>query len=1423
MTCTVCKQSGHNARSCKMKNTHVKPLKVKQNNKMESNIGPNMESNIGLNMESNMGPTFVNQVFRKDILTNMLLNKTVLGKDLFELIMSDNNTSPNASRKGGLFEAIAEIMILLKCVNGINYTEIMEGDLSASHKISNCKMMLNKKILQGGNVSDITIKEGECLIAFSCKYNKDKISKKKTDANDLESTLKRHTSNYKVGLFVKDKNNISTSKKNDIHKEAVNVIEANKLIFDEKDLIIALDTFRNKFVGNTLGINEFIDDIINADYLLSSRKQLVLKLHQKMTEIKFVKSYLLNKRKMWCIAHKPRSGKSITILTICKYLLENGLNKILIMTSVPATIDSFVEDLEKYVDFKHINYKRQENFETIDEQFKGIVFCSVQYLKIDGKTAKKDALKQIGFQLIVTDECHLGGSTDKTKSEILDIDSSNIIEDIRKGIRLSIFASGTADKTIKYYGIKSTEVFEWEIIDEGHMKKLINKNEEIIDFMVRRHGHEFIECLENTTLNHDYSIHPAQVLMKHSIPDELIKQITEYNAKHGTNYGYNCASLFALRQFMNSKGEKEYAEEFDLCKDSDGEEILKGLFECIISKDPMKKDTIMKCIETTQTSYSSRKSSIVKPLLFIVYLPTHTGNNTIAALQRTFKQFLNNNGLWSDYNIEYSNSSDNSSYINEKEYNNEIAGYMTVAKRENKRGCILLLGNKGSVGITYNDCDVTISLDDGHCLDNQKQRFSRALTDAPGKTIGINVDMNIQRTYLYMNDMIHKHRKSTKTTMTNAEIMHYLYEHNIFLFNPHQFNNGKCTIHEIVSYYESEAENILREIDDTQILENIECDDTMRDLIQIDYQKSIVAKRVNKELEGEQQDCPKGDKKKIEISGPEGVVPEGGVPEGVPEGELTPEETDILINQTYELCKGFLFPLLSLVSRSSKIKDFKELFITEKIRDFLYLLLTYKIDQLNKDKYILIINIMNNIIDNNIEIVNNIREIYHLASPERLRELIAKHFIPTQEEKKGHAEVPTPVKLVDEMLYTMPVDFWKTPQTVFEPCCGKGNFVLGIFDRFYNGLAEMYPNVIERCRIIMTECIYYSDLTALNVFITTEIMKCHVQIKCGLKDLDYKFNTYTGDTLSIDINTVWNIKCFNAVIGNPPYNKNLYKKFTEFCINICNVLLFVIPSTFTIGVSHAKFIELLKTNGLQKVIYLDKKNWGGEIDIDTLYILCSNGYIDKISVNSVLIERQDRLFNMDNTYSQIINKIKRFNKLQLHKGRNETLNHNNPIETENIKFIESAEHKHKLLSRLNGGKGEQIYYTNKYQEEQIAGHKILFPRGTGSYNSISNLKKINKPIVYSKITDETVLLSTGIVYFKCNSLNEAKFIQWYLMFSKFCRFMFIKENKFSELTKGFVNIIPCIEYDENSTISSDEYVYTYFNLSEKEIKMIEDI
>jgi site-specific DNA-methyltransferase (adenine-specific) len=1124
---------------------------------------------------------FVNQVYRKDILENMLLHKHLTGKELYDLIMTENHSSntPSDSRLGDTFETLCEILTLLKCIHGLDYTKFLHGNMSCLKPLTNVKMLLSHKIHQGGNVSDISIQQEETIVGISVKYKK-KVSKKGTDISDLDNTLKQNTDNYKVGLIIKSKTDIRSSKKKDIHKDIYDKIVEDNLLFDENDILIALNTFCERFKDADVNIDKFME-LINTEYLLSRRQQLVKKLHQQMTENKFKHSLSITTKKhnMWCVAHKPRSGKSISLLSISRYLLDSRLGpcKILIMTSVPATIRSFIDDLEKYIDFKHITYKSQDETDKVDETFHGIVFCSVQYLKTDKKGKKRDFLKTVGFDVIIMDECHLGGSTDKTKMDILDVDDD--VEDIRNGIKLNIFASGTADKTRKYYNIPYSCVYEWEIEDEAYMKELANpvlsiqdKNS-IIEAMTRRHGSVFTDCLCDNTLNQDYSKHPAQVLMKYKIPIELIEEINAYNNKHGTKFGFNCSSLFALRQFINDEGVVDFAEEFDLCKDADGVDIMMSFVDCIISKNKNRENSIMKQIEHIQTSNGSRISTKENPLLFIVYLPIHTGNGTISKLQKTLIKFLETHKYWTDYNIEASNSVEDTGDVKE-EYNERIKTMMCKTRAENKRGCILLLGNKGSVGITYHHCDVTISLDDGHNLDNQKQRFSRALTEAEGKTVGINVDMNVQRSYMYVMDILHKHRKMTKTTMTNAEILQYLFVHNIFLFDPQQINYGKLMSSEILRYYIDETENMMKEVDDTQLLEGLICDDDMREFIKMDFQKKEMVKKINAELEGEQQDCPKGEKTKIQVDSLKGGAT---VDENDEEkSSLTEEESaklELLTNQTLEMCKSFLFPLLALISRSYKVFDFKEIFTNENTMNLIFSLLKDKKIELNDSNKSHIINIMNNIIEGNDVIVNNIRDIYSRAPAHKLRDMIEKHFVPTNDEKKKNAEVPTPVKLVDEMLDVVPLEFWMTPKKVFEPCCGKGNFVLGIFDRFYKGLVELYPDEIERCRVIMTECIYYADLTALNVFITTEIMKCHVQSYCGLDELDFEFNSYVGDTLKLDVGEKWGISLEEvSIIGNPPYStdpskpdtKPLYDKFIEKYIS-GRLLLFVVPSRWFIG------------------------------------------------------------------------------------------------------------------------------------------------------------------------------------------------------------------------------------------------------------------
>jgi hypothetical protein len=216
---------------------------------------------------------------------------------------------------------------------------------------------------------------------------------------------------------------------------------------------------------------------------------------------------------------------------------------------------------------------------------------------------------------------------------------------------------------------------------------------------------------------------------------------------------------------------------------------------------------------------------------------------------------------------------------------------------------------------------------------------------------------------------------------------------------------------------------------------------------------------------------------------------------------------------------------------------------------------------------------------NNQEIVEKIHEIYMDAEQYTLRQRIAEHFIPTEEEKKGQAEIPTPVKLVDEMLDKMPEVFWTSPKKVLEPCCGKGNFVLGIYDRFFKGLEKMFPDEEERRQVIVEECLWFCDLSPLNVFITSELVRCH----------SYGFespNTSVGDTLQKS----WDFQ-FDAVIGNPPYNLtensrntlwDLFVKYSIKKLDVNGLLLYVHPALWRKPTSNKS-----KMNGLFKLMTTD--------------------------------------------------------------------------------------------------------------------------------------------------------------------------------------------------------------------------------------------
>ena len=184
------------------------------------------------------------------------------------------------------------------------------------------------------------------------------------------------------------------------------------------------------------------------------------------------------------------------------------------------------------------------------------------------KIRLKIFLKKNKFEAFVIDECHYTSSTSKTKNDILDSD----IDDIRKNIKFNIFTSATPKKTKQFYNIPNDCVYNWQLYDESQMKLLHQSNyndKEIINDMIIRHGDIFKQCLENSTLNKDYTNMPSNILLKAKYPDELVKSIENINLNSDTKFGLNCTLLLSLQKNSNGK----FIDTFDICKTVDGEEI----------------------------------------------------------------------------------------------------------------------------------------------------------------------------------------------------------------------------------------------------------------------------------------------------------------------------------------------------------------------------------------------------------------------------------------------------------------------------------------------------------------------------------------------------------------------------------------------------------------------------------------------------------------------------------------------------------------------------------------------------------------------------------------------------------------------------------------------------------------------------------
>ena len=401
-----------------------------------------------------------------------------------------------------------------------------------------------------------------------------------------------------------------------------------------------------------------------------------------------------------------------------------------------------------------------------------------------------------------------------------------------------------------------------------------------------------------------------------------------------------------------------------------------------------------------------------------------------------------------------------------------------------------------------------------------------------------------------------------------------------------------------------------------------------------------------------------------------------------------------------------------------------------------------------------------------------------------LSKIIDKYLIPDETEKKSNAEVSTPFKLRQEMLDKIPVEFWTIVKKVFEPCAGKGGFIVDIIDRFMIGLEKTIPDEKERYKTIVEECLYFSDINPTNIFICKLLIDPYNE---------YKLNYNEGNTLELDIKEKWGIDGFDAVIGNPPYNnnggikkggKNLYTPFTMYAINNTK--------------KNGYVLHIVPTGILKTTIYNKKTELFNEITKHTIRSLNINECASHFNVSSTftyLLIHKD--YNMSNIVYDIVCEVKN-KKYKI-----------DEIDISSINFIPIIA-TNESISILNKCKKENLNMkrVDKTSDiEKIVSDKFLY---------IKRLDHINYKNPYLKvyIGDKTLKIKGPILYTKYSKNLEI------LLKSKIMAFFNIITRFDGVIYHNFINMFGV---NDDIIIESENDLYNMFNLTKEEIKLIESI
>ena len=1149
------------------------------------------------------------------------------------------------------------------------------------------------------------------------------------------------------------------------------------IILDWNDLNQAYHQFKMYFGQVPL------DNIINSD-----KTTLCLKMHQHLGVLKTIRMRDNGKKKiLW--GHIQRSGKSYIIGgCIIKDSADKEKCNYLIITTAPnETIEQQrkVFDCIQLKDFKIITLNGNNKKPVLSN--KNIILCSKQFLqtKIDkGHDKQKHSeektrlikwLKDISFDMRFIDESHNGGTTELAQKTLETYGKESFTVQI----------TATYSKPINDYNIPKENWILWDLEDIKLCKNICNDGN--INRLVEKHGEDIREIMNKYSPNNiidEYSKYPELCLLTDEIKSEVLSTII--NATQDNNYGWSPDACFLLKQGNRQNeytGKNEIITQTKFQNESENLKLWyrifgkKGEFG-IPDKDYPEDKVFMERIKNIcknpeiDSRFIGEGEFQNEPMIIMAFLPQNNINKISAATI----DLLEKNNVLPDYEIISINSKTTS---NPKQ---SIEDARNRARISGKKGVLVLSGRQCSLGVSIINCDIVILLNNSMGFDMIYQMMFRCMTEGKNKKCGFVIDLNIQRV---IDTSIINYASLIKPDIHPKEATKYILQEKLINLNADHwmtsFGNSTTKItglcEDVYEIYSSDCENALNHYlnrlrfkdvlfnkEDQLFLNTMFSNTTptkaQRELIDKIIEESNEENQIKIGIDKDSVDNEENSDMSVEIS-----------------DENEQGETDKKIN--YMDILRHIIPLICLLTIHNKDTSFIEMFNCIQNDNYIYNIL---IDQTKSwwgksiDSNIIkkFINVYIKYMSDDKEInqiILTVKELFmkNINNDKELSNLIDKYLIPHELEMKENAEVSTPFKLRQDMLDKIPVEFWKSEKKVFEPSSGKGGFILDIIDRFMIGLKEVVPDEKNRRKLILEECLYFNDINSTNIFI------CKLLID---PNNEYKLNYNEGSTLDLDIKEKWNIDAFDAVIGNPPYNKgknaNFYVNFMKYSYDnlIENGLnLFVVPNRFLIPKHRAnQCLNLFQVNHIVHTV----KDFKVSTDI---------GYYLATKSNNANNETVCCIFN---------------------EGEIQNINLNIPTPTANNSF------QYKNLSDKILMKNPKMNFI-KEKKENLNGTHLFIPRHWTRY--ASSKPKGGKHVF--NIVDEYGDDGRFILVNESNKEN----IKWYLSRSKIIRFITNNYASTVFIPPFIWDTIPIIDFENKY---NDNELYELFELSEDQIQLIEN-